>query len=229
MENIIIKILILISTILIYKLTTKIKHIKYMSIIPPVILCAIIIYALNILLKIDYNTYNNGGKVLTFLLGPAIIAFSLPLIKNLKVLQKNYSVILIGVCISTIFAILSVVCVALVLKANTNIMLSIVPKAVTTPVAIEISKVLGGKPEITILLTIFSGMFGAIFGHWILKGINVTNNLAIGVAIGSVSHVLGTAKCYDENSLQAAVSTITLVLSCVTTAIIAPLIIKIIF
>lgn len=229
MDNIFVKILIIVLTIIIYKITSKIKNIRYLSIIPPVILCAAVIYILNALLKIDYDVYNSGGKILTFLLGPAIIAFSLPLIKNLKVLQKNYSVILIGVCISTVFAVLSVVCVALLLKANPNIMLSIVPKAVTTPVAIEISKVLGGKPEITILLTIFSGMFGAIFGHWILKGINVKNNLAIGVAIGSVSHVLGTAKCYDENSLQAAVSTITLVLSCVTTALIAPLIIKLIF
>jgi len=229
MENIFIKILIIAITIAVYKMSSKIREIKHLSVIPPVILCAVIIYILNALFKVDYNVYNSGGKILTFLLGPAIIAFSLPLIKNLKVLQKNYSIILIGVCISTVFAVLSVVCVALLLKANPDIMLSIVPKAVTTPVAIEISKVLGGKPEITILLTIFSGMFGAIFGHWILKGINVKNNLAIGVAIGSVSHVLGTAKCYDENSLQAAVSTITLVLSCVTTALIAPLIIKLIF
>jgi predicted murein hydrolase (TIGR00659 family) len=229
MENIFIKILIIAITIAVYKMSSKIRNIKHLSVIPPVILCAVIIYILNALFKVDYNVYNSGGKILTFLLGPAIIAFSLPLIKNLKVLQKNYSIILIGVCISTVFAVLSVVCVALLLKANPDIMLSIVPKAVTTPVAIEISKVLGGKPEITILLTIFSGMFGAIFGHWILKGINVKNNLAIGVAIGSVSHVLGTAKCYDENSLQAAVSTITLVLSCVTTALIAPLIINLIF
>jgi len=229
MENLFFQILIIITTIAIYALSLNFKKVKYIKAVPPSILCALIIYILLGVLKIDFHVYNEGGQFFTFLLGPAIVALSVPLIKNIKVLEKNYHVILTAVCISSLFAILSVIGVAVILKANKDILLSMVAKSVTTAVAIEITDMLGGKIEIIVLITALSGMFGAIFGHWILKAINVKNNFSIGVAIGSVSHVLGTAKCYEVNQLQAGVSSVTLVLSCITTAIFAPLIIKLIF
>jgi putative effector of murein hydrolase len=229
MQAILIKILIILATLLIYKLSLNLRKIKYIDMIPPSILCALIIYLFISIFQIDFATYNEGGKFFTFLLGPAIIALSVPLIKNIKVLEKNYQVIIVAVFSSTIFAILSVIAVAFVLSASKDILLSMIAKSVTTAVAIEITKVLGGKVEIIVLITALSGMFGAIFGHWILKTINVKNNLAIGIAIGFVSHVLGTAKCYEVNKLQAGVSSVTLVLSCITTAIFAPPIVRLIF
>ncbi len=229
MENLFLQISIVIITLLIYIFTLNFKKIKYIKIIPPSILCALIIYILLIIFKIDFHTYNQGGKIFTFLLGPAIVALSVPLIKNIKVLEKNYSVIITAVCISSFFAVMSVIAAAFVLQAGREILLSMAAKSVTTPVAIEITDILGGKIEIIVLITALSGIFGAVFGHWILKTIKVTNNLSVGVAIGSVSHVLGTAKCYEVNQLQAAVSSVTLILSCIVTAVIAPLIIKIIF
>ena len=108
-------------------------------------------------------------------------------------------------------------------------MVSIIPKSVTLPVAIEITKIINGKIEITILLVMFSGVFGASLGHSILKLIGVKNNLAIGCSLGFISHVLGTAACLERNSFQAAVSTTTLILSCISTAIITPIILKILF
>ncbi|MDD5021610.1 MAG: LrgB family protein [Endomicrobiaceae bacterium] len=224
-----IKILIILATLLIYKLSLNLRKIKYVDMIPPSILCALIIYLLISIFQIDFSAYNEGGKFFTFLLGPAIIALSVPLIKNIKVLEKNYQVIIVAVLSSTIFAILSVISVAFVFSATKDILLSMIAKSVTTAVAIEITKILGGKVEIIVLITALSGMFGAIFGHWILRTINVKNNLAIGIAIGFVSHVLGTAKCYEVNKLQAGVSSVTLVLSSITTAILAPPIVKLIF
>ncbi|GAB1401468.1 LrgB family protein [Elusimicrobiota bacterium] len=229
MENIIIKILIIIGTLVIYKLSLNFKKIKYVDMIPPSILCAFIIYLLLSVFKIDYATYNEGGKFFTFLLGPAIIALSVPLIKNIKVLEKNYQVIIIAVCSSTVFAVLSVIAVAFVFSASKDIVLSMIAKSVTTAVAIEITNILGGKIEIIVLITALSGMFGAIFGHWILRIIKVKNNLAVGIAIGFVSHVLGTAKCYEVNHLQAGVSSVTLVLSSIATALIAPPMVRFIF
>lgn len=122
---------------------------------------------------------------------------------------------------------MSAVCTAYLFKLDFIIAKSMIPKTVTVPVAIEITKILGGKIELTIILVMFSGLFGAIFGHSILKFIRVKNNLAVGFSLGFVSHILGTAVCLEKNSLQAAVSTITLILSYISTAIIAPILINI--
>lgn len=229
MQDILIKILIIIGTLVIYKLSLNLKKMQYFHMIPPSILCALIIFLLISIFQIDFSIYNEGGKFFTFLLGPAIIALSVPLIKNIKVLEKNYQVIIIAVCSSTVFAVLSVIAVSLVFSASKDILLSMIAKSVTTAVAIEITNILGGKVEIIVLITALSGMFGAIFGHWILRIIKVKNNLAIGIAIGFVSHVLGTAKCYEINNLQAGVSSVTLVLSSIATALIAPPMVRFIF
>jgi len=225
----IIKLLMILLTIVAYIIAIKINNLKYLSKIPVVIIAVMIVYIVLSFFNFDIKTYQQYNSPIFFLLSPAIVALAIPLIKNFGVLKKNYSVILLGVTLATIFAVLSVIGVAYLFKLNFNIMVSMIPKTVTVPVAIEITKILNGTVEITIILVMFSGLFGAIFGHSILKCVGVKNNLAVGASLGFLSHILGTAICLERNSLQAAVSTITLILSCISTAIIAPIIIKIIF
>lgn len=225
----ILQILMLLLTIVAYILAIKINSLKYLSKVPIIIISVLIIFLILILFRIDVTNYQQYNEPILFLLTPAIVALSIPLIKNFAVFKKNYSVILISAGLATISTVLSVIFVGLLFKLNYEIIISIIPKTVTAPVAIEITKILNGKVELTVLLVMFSSLFGAIFGYSILKSIGVKNNLAVGFSLGFISHVLGTASCLERNSLQAAVSTITLILSCISTAIIAPIILKLIF
>ena len=227
--DIVLKFSMICLTVLAYFTALKISKIKYLSKLPTVIISVLIVYVILSLIKFDISVYQQYNDIILFLLGPAIVALSIPLVKNFNLLKKNYSVILIGIIFSTFFAILSVILIGCLFKLNYNIMVSIIPKSVTLPVAIEITKIINGKMEITILLVMFSGIFGASLGHSILKLIGVKNNLAIGCSLGFISHVLGTAACLERNSFQAAVSTTTLILSCISTAIITPIILKILF
>lgn len=225
----VIKILMILLTIVAYIVSVNITKLKYLSKIPIVILSVMIVYVVLSLINFDVEIYQKYNSLLFFLLGPAIVALSIPLIRNINVLKKNYSVLLLGVTLATIFTVLSVICVAYLFKLDFIVIKSMIPKTVTVPVAIEITKLLSGKVELTIILVMFSGLFGAIFGHSILNFIKVKNNVAVGFSLGFLSHILGTAVCLEKNSLQAAVSTITLILSCISTAIIAPILINIIF
>ena len=227
--DIVLKISMIFLTVFAYFIALKISKIKYLSQLPTVIISVIIVYIILSLIKFDISVYQQCNSIILFLLGPAIVALSIPLVKNFNLLKRNYSVILTGIIISTFFAVLSVILIGYLFKLNYNIMVSIIPKSVTLPVAIEITKIINGKIEITILLVMFSGIFGASLGHSILKLIGVKNNLAIGFSLGFISHVLGTAACLERNSFQAAVSTTTLILSCISTAIITPIILKILF
>lgn len=227
--NLILKFSMILLTFFAYFIALKINKIKYLSKLPTVIISVFIVYTVLSLINFDISVYQQYNNIILFLLGPAIVALSIPLIKNFNLLKRNYHVILIGIIISTFFAVLSVILIGCLFKLNYNIMVSIIPKSVTLPVAIEITKIINGKIEITILLVMFSGVFGASLGHSILKLIGVKNNLAIGCSLGFISHVLGTAACLERNSFQAAVSTTTLILSCISTAIITPIILKILF
>jgi putative effector of murein hydrolase len=227
--NLILKFSMILLTVFAYFIALKMNKIKYLSKLPVVIISVLIVYTVLSLIKFDISVYQQYNNIILFLLGPAIVALSIPLIKNFNLLKRNYHVILIGIIISTFFAVLSVILIGCLFKLNYNIMVSIIPKSVTLPVAIEITKIINGKIEITILLVMFSGVFGASLGHSILKLIGVKNNLAIGCSLGFISHVLGTAACLERNSFQAAVSTTTLILSCISTAIITPIILKILF
>jgi predicted murein hydrolase (TIGR00659 family) len=216
-------------TISIYKLSEHFKKYRLLSKIPPTCIAAIAIILLINICSVDYKSYNSGGIFISYILGPATIALSLPLIKNIEILRQNWKIIVIGVVMATITGIMSVFLIATLLKATHPIILSLVAKSVTTPIAVEISKSIGGIPELTACIVILTGLTGALFGHKILKAVNVHHDISIGLAIGASSHVIGTSSCIEKSEIQAAISSISLILTGILTAIIAPIITRIIF
>lgn len=211
-----------------YLLASRLNKYKMFSKLPPVCLAAAGILIVLKALPVDVQDYNRGADFITYILGPATIALALPLVNNVDILKKNWKIILAGVTIATIIGISSVFFVAEGLKAATPIVLSLVPKSVTTPIAIEVSKSIGGIPELTSFIVIITGLMGALLGHRILKLAGVKNNISIGLAIGASSHVFGTSKCVEKNETQAAISGVALILVGLLTSVFAPIITKII-
>ncbi|MEI7473897.1 MAG: LrgB family protein [bacterium] len=216
-------------TIIIYKIAEQFKKHLFFSKIPPTCLAAISLIFLLKICSIKYQCYNSGGSLITYLLGPATIALALPLVKSFDILKQNFKVILAGVSIATFTGIFSVYLIAEILKATKPIVLSLIPKAVTTPIAVEISKSIGGIPELTAAIVVITGLTGYLFGHKLLKILKIKNNISIGLAIGSSSHVIGTSRCMEISPVQAAISSISLILVGFLTAILAPLIVRLLY
>ena len=213
----------LVLTIALYTIALKANRLRFLKKLPPIVFAGAGIILFLKLFKIDYPIYNQGASILTFLLGPATIALAYPLFKNKEVLTKNKRAIWFGLVFSTLTAIVSTFVVGKLLHVDFNIIMSMVPKSVTTPVAVEISKSLGGIPELTACIVILTGIIGGLAGHRLLKLFNIKNDVAIGLSIGATSHVLGTARCLEKNQQkQAAVSTLALIIVGLFTAIIAP-------
>lgn len=217
----------LILTVIAYFLAIKANKLTLLKKLPPILFAGVGIILILKIFKIDYSTYNQGGSILTFLLGPATIALAYPLVKNIDVLTKNKRAIWFGLIFSTLTAIASTFLIGKVLHVDFNIIMSMVPKSVTTPVAVEISKKLGGIPELTACIVIMTGIAGGLLGHRLMKLFNIKNNVAIGLSMGATSHVLGTARCLEKNQeKQAAVSTLALIIVGLFTAIVAPVLIR---
>ncbi len=211
-------------TLVAYLIGLKAKNTNLYKKIPPIIFAGIAIILTLKILKINYSTYNTSASLLTFLLGPATIALAFPLISNIEVLMKHKRAIWTGLLFATFSAIISTVAIGKILHTNFDVIMSMVPKSVTTPIAVEISKSLGGIPELTACVVILTGIVGAMAGHRVLRLCKIKNDVAIGLSIGATSHVMGTASCIEKKEdKQAAISTLALVIVGVFTAIIAPL------
>ncbi len=215
----------ILSTIFSFKLAKYLSKYPIIKDVSPILLGGIIIILFLKIFNINYLSYKQGASYITFLLMPATIALGYPLYKNLNMLTNYKRIIYSAFVMASLIAILSTFLLGNLCHTHFQIIASLLPKSITAPMAVEVSKQLNGIPELTACVVVLTGIFGAIFGHKILNLIKVKNNIAIGIAIGSASHVIGTAKCI-ENGIrkQIVMSTLALVIVGIITVVLSSII-----
>lgn len=207
----------LISTIIIFEVAKKLKFIK----LPPMVITGLILITILCVFKIDYQRYNESACFLTLLLGPATIALAMPLSDNSKILLKNKRAVYFGFVIATVTAIITTFILGKLFHFDWQLITSLIPKTVTTPIAVEISKTIGGIPELTACMVTLTGIYGAIFSHKILKLFKIKSDIATGLSIGATSHVLGTSTCIEKKrEKQVVMATLALIIIGILTTVI---------
>lgn len=214
----------IVSTVVLFKVFEKYKNLPVLKPFPPLLVTGICLIFILKIFDIDYEIYNQSASWLTFLLIPATISLGYPLYRNLNMLVKNKRIIYTAFFVSMTLALLSTFLIGKLCHTDMSVILSMLPKSVTAPIAVEISKNLHGVPELTACFVALTGIFGALTGHKILKWIRVKNDIAIGLSMGAASHVIATSKCIETgHEKQVVMSTLALVLVGIITAIFAPL------
>ena len=213
-------------TFIIYWLAQWLQAKTGFILLNPILITIAIIILILMSFNIDYETYQRGGKYIDFLLKPAVVALGVPLYKQLKVIRKQALNIVISQLAGCITGIVSVVLIAKFMGASREIIFSLAPKSVTTPIAIEISKSIGGIAPLTASVVIVVGIFGAVFGYAILKLTGVKNPMAQSLAVGNASHAIGTSKSMEISPAFGAMSSIGMIVNGIFTAILAPYVLK---
>ncbi len=199
-----------------------------LRIVPPFLIAFSLIIGVMVFVPgIEYKHYQAGAEFINFLLGPATIALALPLYKNRKIVMEKALPILGGVTLASIVAIIVVYVTGKAMGASEQVLLSIIPKSVTTPIAIDVSKTIGGIPALTTAAVIATGMLGATFNHKILSLLGIKNDIAAGLAIGASSHGLGTSACAGVSAVQLAIGGVAIALTGIATSILAPILLPI--
>lgn len=176
---------------------------------------------------VTYKHYDNGGRFIAFLLGPATIALAVPLYKNVENIKKAAFLICIGVISGALSAIVSIYFLGRYLGATDQIIMSMLPKSVTNPIALEIANAIGGIQPITAACVIIAGVTGAIINHKLLAICGFKHPMAIGLGIGASSHALGTSTCVDKHPLMLASSSVSIALTGIATSIFIPILLPI--
>jgi len=186
-------------------------------------LCLIIIVLKG--LNITFEQYNVGGQIITFFLAPATVALAIPLYKNIQLLKKNALPILGGIFVGSTVGIISIILMAKAFNLDLVLGLSLVPKSITTPIGMEVSKQLGGIPEITVAAIIVTGLTGTIMAESIFKLLKIKDPVAIGIAIGTSAHALGTTKAIEMGEVEGAMSGLAIGIAGLMTVFIAPIVV----
>jgi predicted murein hydrolase (TIGR00659 family) len=195
----------------------------------PVLIAVMIIVAILIATNTSYQVYFEGAQFVHFLLGPATVALAIPLYRQFDKVRRSALAIIASIVTGSVTAIASALGVGYVLGASRDALLSLAPKSVTAPVAMGISEQLGGLPSLTAVLVIVTGILGAMIGPVILNLIGVKDWPARGLAIGTASHGIGTARALQVNEVAGAFSGLAMGLNALATAILLPIIWQLIF
>ena len=192
----------------------------------PLVLSMLMIIALLLSFHISFENYNRGGQFISFFLGPATVILAVPLYKKITLLKENVVPILAGISIGSAAGIASIIVMCKMFGLDELISISMIPKSVTTPIGIEISNQLGGLPSITVAAIVFTGIAGVLLGPMICKLFKIDNKVAVGVAIGTSSHALGTTKAVELGETEGAMSGLAIGIAGLVTVFLAPILAK---
>lgn len=182
-----------------------------------------------ILLKwsgISYETYSEGGHLIEFWLRPAVVALGVPLYLQLETIKKQLLPILLSQLVGCIVGVVSVVLIARWLGAPQEIIYSLAPKSVTTPIAMEVTKTLGGIPSLTAAVVVCVGLLGGILGMKTMQITHIGSPMAQGLSLGTAAHAVGTSTAMDISSKYGAFASLGLTLNGILTALLTPTILS---
>lgn len=213
-------------TLLAYYLSGLLKrrfnYILFNRILVSVVMIILVLLAL----EIDFNQYNIGGKYISFFLGPSVVALGVFLFEKLQQLKQDIKPFMISVIVGGLFGMLAVLGSLYLWNSPEILAKSLIAKSVTTPIAIEITKVTEGLPEITVGIVIITGILGNAIGAPFLRKLGVTNPLAIGTALGTSAHGIGTARAFEISTSAGVYSGLAMCFNGLLTALLAPYILQ---
>lgn len=175
---------------------------------------------------ISYETYNEAGELIAFWLKPAVVALGVPLYLQLEMIKKQWLPILLSQLVGCLVGVISVVLIAKGLGASPDVICSLAPKSVTTPIAMEVSNATGGIPSLTAAVVVMVGLFGAVFGFKVLDMGRVKSPIAQGLSMGTASHAIGTSAAMELSRKYGAYASLGLTLNGILTAILAPMVLR---
>ena len=195
-----------------------------LKLLNPILLAMIVLIVFLCAFDIDYDTYQEGGQYIDIWLKPAVVALGVPLYRQLRAIRKQILPLLIAELAGCVIGLVSVVLVAKFMGASHEIIMSLAPKAVTTPIAMEISNSIGGIPSLTAAVVVCTGIFGGMAGFKIVKLGHISSPMAGGLSVGTASHAIGTSAAMERSERIGAYSSLGLTLNGLLTALLSPII-----
>ncbi len=212
----------LVLTLFAFRIGTLCQKKFKLPLFNPILVAAIVVLVILSLIGMDRKSYQEGMKLLSWLMTPATVCLAIPMYQQIQALKKNLKAILVGVAAGTLSCLTMLLVCMVVLGFDRNLIVSLLPKGITTAIGMPLTQLYGGTPSIATLGIVFTGIFGNVLGIQFCKWFGITDEIARGVAFGTGSHVIGTTKASELSPLSGAVSSLSLVVAGLMTALLFP-------
>lgn len=186
------------------------------------LLIAIVVSIIVLLIgKVDYKVYNQGAKYLSWLLTPATVCLAIPLYEQWGLLKKNFKAVLLGLVAGVVTSLGTVYVLSLIMGLSHKDYVTLLPKSITTAIGMGVSEELGGYVTITVAVIVVTGVLGNMAGALVCKIFRITEPISKGLAFGSASHAIGTAKAIEIGEVEGAMSSLAIAVSGILTVVLS--------
>ncbi len=212
----------LVMTLLAFYIGSQCQKKFKVSAFNPILIGAILVIVTMKLIGMSDSTYQWGMQNLSWLLTPATVCLAIPMYEQFQILKKNLSAVLVAVAAGVVSCLFVLLISSLLLGFSRNLTVSLLPKGITTAIGVSLTAMMEGTPSVTTLGILITGICGNMFGRQFCKWFGITDEIAQGVAFGTGAHVIGTSKANEISSLCGAVSSLSLVVAGLMTALLFP-------
>ena len=192
-----------------------------LDIMNPLLISIALTIVILLVCKVDYKSYNDSAKYLSYLLTPATVCLAIPLYKQMALLKKNFRAILIGVLSGCFTSMGSVLIMSKLFRLSHADYVTLLPKSITTAIGMGVSEELGGVVTISVAVIIVTGIIGNVIAVGMSKLLSIKSPIARGLMCGTSAHAIGTAKAMQMGEIEGAMSSLAIVVSGLMTVILA--------
>ena len=208
-------------TILGYFIGDYLRKKLNLSILNPILIGIIFVGVIITLCKVEYKTYYEGAKYISFLLTPATICLAIPLYEEFEILKHNLKAVILGITAGVLSSLGSILAFSYMFMLTHEQYITLLPKSITTAIGMSLSCELGGIPSLTVAIIIITGIFGNLIGEYVCKIFKITEPVSVGLAFGTASHAVGTAKALELGEVEGAMSGLSVAVSGIITVVLA--------
>ena len=202
-----------------YEVGLLLKRKFKMAIFNPLLIAILCVMAILTVGDISYDDYNQGAQYLSYLLTPATVCLAVPLYEQLSLLKKNFMAVAVGILSGVLASLVSVLALAKLFDLNHQQYVTLLPKSITTAIGMGVSEELGGLVTITVAVIVITGILGNVIAEFICKIFKIHEPIAKGLALGTASHAIGTAKAMEMGQIEGAMSSLAIAVAGLLTVI----------
>ena len=202
-----------------YEAGSLLKKKYHSALLNPLLLSVAATIVLLILFRIDYDTYYEGAKYLSYLLTPATVCLAVPMYEQLELLKKNLKAVMVGILSGVLMSLGCILVMAIVFGLNHETYVTLLPKSITTAIGMGVSEELGGYVTITVATIVITGVLGNIIGEGLCKLFHIEEPIAKGVALGTASHAIGTARAMEMGEIEGAMASLSIAVAGLLTVV----------
>lgn len=202
-----------------YEIGLLLKRKFKTALLNPLLIASILIIGVLLVFHVDYATYSNGAKYISYFLTPATISLAIPLYRQLSLLKKYPAAIFGGITAGVLTAMVSIFLLSLAFGLNHEQYVTLLPKSITTAIGMGVSDKMGGIATLTVVAISVTGISGNVLAEFMLKVFRITEPVARGLAIGTSAHALGTTKAMELGEVEGAMSSLAIVVAGIMTVV----------